>query len=198
MEHRTEDQGAPPQFSADGHWFWTGNAWVPAAQASKANSASIPTPEVEAVTESDAPVARQDRSSGQPAAPRETVARTALRLVALLVLAPLAVLWLGAQVVNHRGDSPSTPTANTTTTTRTTASFDVRTTTCSEYNAYDDTARRSAAQAMLTVMARNEGVRVTDDIHNRYVVALNNGCDAQPDSSLAVAASGAYVQATGG
>ncbi len=74
----------------------------------------------------------------------------------------------------------------------------MRSTTCAGYNAYDDSQRVAAAHAMLTIMARNEGLKVTDDINNNYVVSLNNACDSNPSSLVALVASAAYASATGG
>ena len=36
--------GTEPQFSPDGHWYWTGNEWIPASQAPRSSGASsVPT-----------------------------------------------------------------------------------------------------------------------------------------------------------
>ncbi|MEO6603971.1 MAG: hypothetical protein ABIN55_00005, partial [Aeromicrobium sp.] len=35
---------APPQFSPDGHWFWTGEEWVPAPPPAASATTSEPVP----------------------------------------------------------------------------------------------------------------------------------------------------------
>jgi hypothetical protein len=119
----------------------------------------------------------------------------------LAVAAAASVLTAGATAIravaadHHRGSSTARAAAPAQ---ESSTNFDVRTTSCADYNGYSDDARLRAGHAMLTVMARNEGIKVTDAVNNEYIVQLNNACAANPTSLLAVAASAAYTQATGG
>ena len=117
--------------------------------------------------------------------------------VAAVVILTAAIIGIHAASASHH--SPAVTNffaANESNTTS--SSFDVRSTTCAQFTGYSDAARVAAGRAMLTIMARNEGVKVTDDVNNQFVVQLNNACDAQPTSLVSLAASAAYVRATGG
>jgi hypothetical protein len=120
-------------------------------------------------------------------------------VIVALAVASLGVFGYIYKLVHE--DAPAAAAqsnSNTTTSSTSRAGFDVRTSTCADYNTYSDSERVAAGNAMLHVMANNEGIKVTDSVNNNYIVLLNNACDAKPSSLLALAASAAYTQATGG
>ena len=40
-DQQTPPHAAPPQFSADGQWWWDGHRWVPAQQAKRSSGTKI-------------------------------------------------------------------------------------------------------------------------------------------------------------
>jgi hypothetical protein len=100
---------APPQFSPDGHWWWTGKRWVPVYQGSQPTW-SQPAPSREQGAYEPAPGWEQGsvRARGSAAGPdrrRRSPAALWIAVIALLALVALALLpaatgWVAQQAPN--------------------------------------------------------------------------------------------------
>jgi hypothetical protein len=76
-----------------------------------------------------------------------------------------------------------------------TTHYDIKTMTCSEVMSVDADRRGTFERAELKVMADAEGLTVTDDLANRFVVNLHEICDSAPTDLWAADASAAFTNA---
>jgi hypothetical protein len=107
---------APPQFSPDGHWWWTGRRWVPVFQGSQPSwsepAAGWEQQQRPSASTGAYPAADRGRRRGSPAA--LWIAVVALLALVTLALLPAATGWVAQQVPSIGPITapavPSTPT----------------------------------------------------------------------------------------
>jgi outer membrane lipoprotein-sorting protein len=76
--------------------------------------------------------------------------------------------------------------------------YDIKTMTCADVMAVDAARRTKFERAELKLAADNEGVTVTDNLTNRFIVDLHQMCDSGPNDLWAYDASVAFSNALTG
>jgi hypothetical protein len=114
--------------------------------------------------------------------------RSPRTLITLATAVALAVLAVGG-CSSSGSSSGSTGAA---------APVDVQTATCADIRALPSENQINGADESLRAMASNEGLTVTADMQNSFIVRLNDTCDSDGTELWTTAATSAYVAVTSG